>query len=157
MMAWQDDMNFSNIAFEKNKAEMTAQVRKQELTLGYGQSINWTKVNEMINNSLDWDKVLQLITESIPLKNIEKIKNTKNSDKLSEYKRLVEFLQSKLSYSNKNKIKYLNFWQTSTSTSTSTSRPTSTTTPQNNQEGIPNWIKWVGGIILFIILIRACN
>lgn len=151
-------LTFVRDAFEKNKAEITAQVRKQELTLGYGQTINWTKVNEMINNSLDWDKVLQLITESIPLKNIEKIKNTRNSDRLSEYKKLVEFLQSKLSYSNKNKIKYLNFWQTSTSTSTSTSRPTTTTTTsQHNEEGIPDWLKWVGGIILFIILIRACN
>jgi len=26
-----------------------------------------------------------------------------------------------------------------------------------SDEGIPDWLKWVGGIILFIILIKACN
>ena len=42
-----------------------------------------------------------------------------------------------------------------TSTSTSTSRSTSTNIP--SEEGIPSWLKWVGGIILFIILLKSCD
>ena len=42
------------------------------------------------------------------------------------------------------------------SSSTSTYRPT-TSSSSSSEEGIPDWLKWVGGIILFIILIKACN
>jgi len=46
------------------------------------------------------------------------------------------------------------------SRTTSSSRPytssTSTTSSSSSSEGIPDWIKWVGGIILFFILMRAC-
>jgi len=46
------------------------------------------------------------------------------------------------------------------SRSTSSSRPytsqTSTSSTSSSSEGIPDWIKWVGGIILFFILMRAC-
>jgi hypothetical protein len=44
----------------------------------------------------------------------------------------------------------------SSSSSTSTYRP-STSSSSSSEEGIPDWLKWVGGIILFIILIKACN
>lgn len=44
----------------------------------------------------------------------------------------------------------------SSSSSTSTHRPT-TSSSSSSEEGIPDWLKWVGGIILFIILIKACN
>lgn len=44
--------------------------------------------------------------------------------------------------------------QYSSSTSRTTSSSTSTS---SDNEGIPDWLKWVGGIILFIILIKACN
>jgi hypothetical protein len=44
----------------------------------------------------------------------------------------------------------------SPSSSTSTSRPT--TTPSSpNEEGIPDWLKWVIGIIVFIILMKTCK
>jgi len=33
----------------------------------------------------------------------------------------------------------------------------STSSSSSSSEGIPDWIKWVGGIILFFILMRACN
>lgn len=39
---------------------------------------------------------------------------------------------------------------------TSSSRPHSTSSTSSSSEGIPDWIKWVGGIILFFILMRAC-
>lgn len=46
------------------------------------------------------------------------------------------------------------------SRTTSSSRPysssTSSPSSSSSSEGIPDWIKWVGGIILFFILMRAC-
>jgi len=33
----------------------------------------------------------------------------------------------------------------------------SSSSSSTSDEGIPDWLKWVGGIILFIILIKACN
>lgn len=34
---------------------------------------------------------------------------------------------------------------------------TATTSHSTESEGIPTWLEWVAGIILFIILIKACN
>jgi hypothetical protein len=152
-------------AYETNEREIRTEVRS--MPLGYNQSINWSKVNEMIENSLDWDKVVSLIQEVIPQKNVDKIKNINNTTKVNEYKILVDFVMSKLNYSRKNKINYICYWKTvstsspptsssSSSSSTSTHRPTTSSGSQSN-EGIPEWLKWVGGIILFIILIKACN
>ncbi|MBV6429840.1 MAG: hypothetical protein KIPDCIKN_04429 [Haliscomenobacter sp.] len=50
----------------------------------------------------------------------------------------------------------LGIGSSSSSSSTSTYRPT-TSSSSSSDEGIPDWLKWVGGIILFIILIKACN
>jgi len=124
-------------------------------------SINWSKVEEMKRNCLAWDKVTEVIREAIPSQNVDRIKRASNTTKVSEYKSLVHFLLSKISYSYKNRITYINYWETpkttsSTSSSTSTFKP-STSSTSSSQEGIPDWLKWVGGIILFIILIRACN
>lgn len=124
-------------------------------------SINWSKVEEMKRNCLAWDKVTEVIREAIPSQNVDRIKRASNTTKVSEYKSLVNFLLSKISYSYKNRITYINYWETpkttsSTSSSTSTYKP-STSSTSSSQEGIPDWLKWVGGIILFIILIRACN
>ena len=108
-------------AYETNKAKINAEVRT--MPLGYNQSINWSKVNEMIENSLDWDKVVSLIQEVIPQKNVDKIKNVQNPTKVNEYKSLVDFALSKLSYSRKNKVQYICYWKTaskSTSTTSST-------------------------------------
>ena len=65
----------------------------------------------MIEKSLDWDKVVELILKVIPLKNIEKIKNTNNPAQLNEYKTLTDFVLSKLSYSQINKVKYICYWK----------------------------------------------
>jgi hypothetical protein len=127
-------------AYDTNKAEIIAKVKQQEQTdiqiiLGHA-SINWGKVNQMIENSINWDKAVELVQEVVPRNHIEKIKNVQNQITLNEYKSLVNFLLGKLTYSNQKKVSYLRFWEA---------------------PGIPDWIKWVGGIILFIILIRACN
>jgi len=132
-------------AYETNKTKITAEVRA--MPLGYNQSINWSKVNEMIENSLDWDKVVSLIQEVIPQKNVDKIKNINNQTKINEYRNLVTFVMNKLSYLRKNKIKYICYWE-----GPGPSMPTA-----GDIEKIPDWVKWVGGIILLIILIKTCN
>lgn len=152
-------------AFERNKSEIMEQVRRQERTMAFGQSINWSKVNELIDDSINWSKAIEVVKETISLRDVEKIRISANSTKINEFKSLVDFLLGKLSYSQKNQVKYLCYWKTvtssstsstSTRTSTNTTRPT-TTTSSSNESGIPEWLKWVGGIILLIILIRACN
>jgi len=115
--------------------------------LKFNVSINWSKVEEMKRNALAWDKVVELILKTIPTQNIDKIKKSSNTTKVNEYKTLVNFLISKISYSYKNRVAYICYWETQKTTSSSSS----------SDEGIPDWIKWVGGVILFIILIKACN
>jgi len=96
-------------AYETNKAKINAEVLS--MPLGYNQTINWSKVNQMIEKSLDWDKVVELILKVIPLKNIGKIKNTNNPAQINEYKTLTDFVLSKLSYSQINKVKYICYWK----------------------------------------------
>lgn len=133
-------------AYEKNKAEIN--MRVMTMPLGYNQTVNWSKVNKMIENSLDWEKVIQLIQEVIPPKNVEKIKNVKNQAKLNEYKSLVNFVMSKLTYLQKNKVRYISYWET----------PTSVPMPTSGDiEKIPSWVWWVVGIIVIIILSQTCN
>lgn len=133
-------------AYNTNKSKIEKEVRN--MPMGYNQSINWSKVNEMIEKSLDWDKVVELIQRVIPQKNIDKIKNIHNQTSQNEYKSLVNFVMGKLNYSQKNKVRYINYWEVPTKIAVPTS---------GDIEKIPDWIKWVGGIILFIILIKACN
>lgn len=114
----------------------------------FNVSINWDKVEKAKQNAIDWKKVIVLIQEVIPPENVEKIEKANNPAKLNEYKILIIFIMSKLSYLQKNKVRYLSFWENQGSAARSTS---------GDIEKIPNWIKWVGGIILLLILIRACN
>ncbi|MGG5507266.1 MULTISPECIES: hypothetical protein [unclassified Myroides] len=149
-------------AFERNKSDIMEQVRRQERTMGYGQSINWSKVDDLINDSINWDKAIEVITNTVSLKDVDKIRNSSDTSKINEYKSLVDFLLSKLSNYQKNKVKYLCYWKTVATSYTQTRPTTSTTgtttgTDHSNESGIPEWVKWVGGIILLIILIRACN
>ena len=103
-------LNSIKLAYKKAISEIDTQVTEMIMNMPRNQTINYSKVNEMKKECLDWDKVVDFITESIPLKNIEKIKKTNDSSRLNEYKKLVEFIQSKLSYSHKNKVKYLSYW-----------------------------------------------
>lgn len=95
-------------AYETNKAKITKEVL--ETPMNYNQSINWTKVDEMIEQSLDWNKVVELIKETISLTNIEKIKYSDKTSKVTEFKSLVDFILDKLNYSQKDQIKYLKYW-----------------------------------------------
>jgi hypothetical protein len=132
-------------AYEENKVKIIQDVRA--MPLGYNQSINWSKVNQMIENSLDWDKVVNLIQKEIPQKNVDKIKITNNQTKINNYKSLTNFIMNKLTYLQKNKVKYICYWE-----APGLAMPT-----LGDIEKIPEWLKWLGGIILFIILIKACN
>lgn len=128
-------------AFEENEAKINIEV--MSMKLGYNQTINWSKVENMIANSLDWDKVASLIKEAIPQSNIEKIKNSSNQAELTEYKNLAKWVFGKLKYSQKTQVKYICFWDTFTTVPTS--------------DDFPLWAKWAIGIVIFIILTKACN
>ncbi len=97
-------------AYEANKAKIEAQVLT--MPLGYNQSINWTKVNRMIEESIDWNKVVDMVLEVIPRPNVDKIRQVSNNSKVEDYKALVDFLFSKLGFSQTNKLKYLVYWKT---------------------------------------------
>ena len=137
-------LNSIKNAFSENKDKIKKEVN--EMRLGYNQTVNWSKVNQMIENSLDWEKVVSLIQEKIPQKNIDKIKQVNDQVKVNEFKTLVNFVYSKLSYLQKKKIKYTLYWDDSAVLPTG-----------GDVESIPDWVKWIGGIILLIILMKACN
>jgi hypothetical protein len=132
-------------AYEKACRQIDKQVdelRYETIVEGFGErqplkrpkfnvSINWSKVEEMKRKCLAWDKVTEVILEAIPSQNIERIKRASNTTKSNEYKSLVNFLMSIISNSYKNRIAYINYWETpktnsSSSNSTSTNKPTAT-------------------------------
>ncbi len=108
-------LQFVKDAYETNKKNITQQAIS--IPLRKDQRINWTKVNEMIENSIDWNKVVELVLKVIPEKNVDKIRNVTDLIKVNKYKGLVDFLMGKLSYHNKNRIQYISYWKT-TPTST---------------------------------------
>ena len=77
------------------------------------QSINWEGISSMIRN--------EMVTPQMVLK----IKNSKNTELLDEYKKLVNFLFKHLPSGLKYKMEYLRYWQTTSSTLSSTQRSTS--------------------------------
>ena len=116
--------------FEENERKIREMVKLRELTLSYGDFIDWNKVNRMIDESINWNKVIELVQLLIPRENITKIKSHTDANRIKQYKDLVTFLFSKLSYSQKNQVSYLKYWETSSSTSsnTRTASTSSTTT-----------------------------
>ncbi len=92
----------------------------------WGVSIDWAKVSEMKQSCLAWDKVTSVILESIPLKNIAKIKSSGNESKLKEYKSLVDFVLSKISYTFRHRITYLKYWEERKVSGSNTSSGSST-------------------------------
>ena len=158
-------------AYEKNYNEIVKRAKKElgiydEETSIIGEalnnfyetrSINYSAVDEAAKRSINWGKVVELIKETIPLRNIEKIKNSDKETKVTEFKNLMEFILTKLSFSQVNQIKYIYYWKTVTSsypsnTSTRTSTVAPRTITSSNRGGITNWLKWVGGIALFLLI-----
>lgn len=106
--------------FEENERKIREMVKLRELTLSYGDFIDWNKVNTMIDESINWNKVIELVQLLIPRENITKIKSHTDANRIKQYKDLVTFLFSKLSYSQKSQVSYLKYWETSSSTSSNT-------------------------------------
>jgi hypothetical protein len=127
--------------YESNKIKITDQALS--MPLGYNQTINWTKVDEMIEKSLDWNKVVELVLETIPMKNMEKIKNFHNDNTLYEFKTLMNFLWGKLNFSQKNKIKYICYWKTENTISKI----------ETTADSMPLWVKWTLGILVVLFII----
>jgi hypothetical protein len=128
-------------AYETNKAKITAEVHA--MPLGFNQTINWSKVNQMIEKSVDWDKVVDLILKTITHKNVEKIKIMANSTQLNEFKNLVDFVIGKLSFLQVNKVKYICYWKTENKVANA----------ELTLKSLPLWAKWCLGIIVFLILV----
>ena len=73
------------------------------------QSINWEGISSMIRN--------EMVTPQMVLK----IKNSKNTELLDEYKKLVNFLFKHLPSGLQYRMEYLRYWQTTSSTQRNTS------------------------------------
>ena len=78
------------------------------------QSINWEGISSMIRN--------EMVTPQMVLK----IKNSKNTELLDEYKKLVNFLFKHLPSGLQYRMEYLRYWQTTSSTQRSTSSSNTT-------------------------------
>ena len=105
-------------AYDKACREIDKQVDDAlHYDTGYGRIRNWDvyidekKVKVMKQKALAWDKVVELLKGTIPTKNIEKIRNANDSTKINEYKKLVDFLFSKLSPFQINEIKHIYYWK----------------------------------------------
>jgi hypothetical protein len=116
-------LNSIKLAYEKACREIDKQVEELEYFQRPGWeggapmrlrrhdvSINWSKVAEMKANCLDWVKVTQMINDEIPEEIVSKIKYSKKSAKLEDYKNLVNWILTKLIARDYNKVKYLNYW-----------------------------------------------
>ncbi len=135
-------------AYVSNEAKIRQQVNS--MPLGPRQTINWSKVNEMIANSLDWDKVVALIQEVIPVKSINKIQKSSNAAKLNEYKTLVDFVMSKLIGYRNTKISYIRFWTTESPSTLSSSSSPSYSSSQSEFSFAENawWILGLVGVVI---------
>lgn len=140
---WQIDMQVDELRYYTFG---TTRIPKSDV------SINWKKVEEMKRNCLDWNKVVEVIREAIPPQNIDKIKRSSNTNKLNEYKILVDFLMRKIRYPYKFEIEYIKYWETSkTISSTTTSeRIIRASSTQSSFKFASNawWILGIVGIII---------
>lgn len=130
-------------AYEANASKINLEVIKAQLELKNNQTIDWDKVSHMIKNSLDWDKVVDLILKVIPNKNIEKIKKSNQPIQIDKYKNLVDFVISKLSFSQVNKVKYICYWKTENAVSN----------VELTVKSLPLWAKWCLGIAIFLLIV----
>jgi hypothetical protein len=142
-------------AYDDNDTEITRKVRLQERTdpdIIMGRStINWSKVRKVIDESIDWDKVVEVVLQTIPPRNIDKIKSSKNPAKITEYKELVIFVLGKLNTTNHRKLKYLHYWE---STGGATKPLPANPKPGSSGAKASEIIPWIIGIIVSILCYR---
>jgi len=119
-------------AYEKNQNDIYQMIAEKGIPV---ERLNISKVMDMIENSINWDKATELLTNVIPRENINKIKNAQSSSKISEYKKLVEFVLDKVKYSYKSRIQYLKYWETEGNLSSASSRNKTTSNESANSTG----------------------
>jgi hypothetical protein len=127
--------------YDENKIKIMAEVYL--MPLGHNQTINWSKVNGVIDNSIDWNKVVDYLIKIIPPENLNIIKSFQDTNTIEEYKKLLDFLVSKLTYLQVNKIKYLNFWKTEDTLSNI----------EFTFKSLPTWVKWIAAAAILLLII----
>jgi hypothetical protein len=129
-----------NETYLTNKENITRQAKS--MWLPPNQTINWAKVNEIIEKSIDWNKVIESVLKFIPPVNVNKIKTIQNPTKLKEFQTLLNFLLKKLKFSQIIQIRYIYYWKTDSFLSNIIFWITI----------IPTWIKVIFIIISFLII-----
>jgi len=117
-------LNSIKLAYEKACRDIDKQVEELQYTtmpgiLGgqpmriprHDVSINWSKVEKMKKQALNWDKVVEVVGSGISLNDVATIQNCSNQNKISEYKKLVDFLFIKLGPIQINHVKHLCYWK----------------------------------------------
>jgi hypothetical protein len=99
------------LAYEKAISEIDSQVSQMQRTMSYNQTINYSKVDKMKADCLNWDKVVEFVSNGISTSNVLAIQRCPNQSKVSEYKKLVDFLFDKLGPFQINQIKHICYWK----------------------------------------------
>lgn len=99
------------LAYDKAISEIDDQVNRMRMTMSYNQSINYSKVGKMKADCLNWNKVVEVVSNGISTNDVLAIQACSNQSKVSEYKRLVDFLFGKLGPFQINQIKHICFWK----------------------------------------------
>jgi len=87
-------MQMIKVAYAEACKRIDAQVQLQSMTLGWNQSINWSKVEEIKRNALDWNKVNDLLKEVLSDSNIDKIRNCPDAAQKEQFEQLAEWIRS---------------------------------------------------------------
>ena len=99
------------LAYENAISEIDGQVLEMRMKMSYNQTINYSKVDKMKEECLNWDKVVELVSKEISINDVNAIQRCSNQSKISEFKKLVDFLFDKLGPIQINKIKYICYWK----------------------------------------------
>ena len=99
------------LAYDKAISEINEQVRAMTMSMSYNQTINYSKVDKMKADCLNWDKVVEVVSNGISTNDVAAIQACSNQSKVSEYKKLVDFLFGKLGPFQINQIKHICYWK----------------------------------------------
>jgi hypothetical protein len=136
-------LNSIKSAYETAISKINDQVANMRMTMSYNQTINYSKVDKMKEDCLNWNKVVEVVSDGISMNDVEIIQRCSNQDKVSEYKNLVDFLISKLGFSQTNKLRYLAYWIP----------PDTIASVHLTAKALPSWVKWAAGIAIFLLLV----
>lgn len=130
----------------KDRALNNAIVVLEQIKKAYENAI-------ILGNTLKWDLVTKLIIETIPEQDVEKIRKSTNTQKLEEYKALVDFIIDR-SYSSW-ELAYLRYWrvQNNTSTSNTTNNSNKTTSKSAETTKDDDFLGCMKVILIFIAVL----